>query len=525
MRSAITLSTFVTSFILFAFAHVPALGQGAPDSLSIQGLLTDTSGVPLADGPYPVRFRLYKNGTSVWEEIRPVGVKDGIFDVLLGSVTPLDAVAFNVPIALGVKVGADPEISPRTPLAASPFALGLRGLYVVAATDGMNSAPNLIGGAENNYVADGVVGATIGGGGGVSLGNPVPDSVLGHWGTVGGGSGNTASANSATVGGGSGNTANGTSATVGGGTRNTASSSHATVAGGSDNTASANLATVGGGKDNKASGNRATVPGGRGNTAGGYTSFAAGYLAGAKHDGTFVWQDSSGTIGDTLASTASNQFIARASGGFSFLTEPAPDVVQGILATSEALTLKSDNANSIKFASSTDTTWSLGVLAGAGVVLRLSAPGAAGLVMAASKTTGNVGFGTPPTANPLEMASGAHVTTGGAWTDGSSKTLKEDFRPVDATDVLDRVADLPITSWRYKTEPDAVHMGPMAEDFYASFALGADDKHIASLDGNGVALAAIQGLYRLVKEQRALIKGQQTEIERIRGVMAQAGLE
>jgi len=37
------------------------------------------------------------------------------------------------------------------------------------------------------------------------------------------------------------------------------------------------------------------------------------------------------------------------------------------------------------------------------------------------------------------------------------------------------------------------HMDPMAQDFYAAFTLGADDKHINTIDLDGVALAAPMG--------------------------------
>ena len=43
----------------------------------------------------------------------------------------------------------------------------------------------------------------------------------------------------------------------------------------------------------------------------------------------------------------------------------------------------------------------------------------------------------------------------------------------------------------------------MAQDFYAAFAVGPDDKHIATVDADGVALAAIQGLNQKLEEQRA----------------------
>ena len=53
----------------------------------------------------------------------------------------------------------------------------------------------------------------------------------------------------------------------------------------------------------------------------------------------------------------------------------------------------------------------------------------------------------------------------------------------------------------------------MAQDFHAAFGLnGADDKHIATVDEEGVALAAIQGLNQKVEEQQAELKQKETEI-------------
>jgi hypothetical protein len=45
----------------------------------------------------------------------------------------------------------------------------------------------------------------------------------------------------------------------------------------------------------------------------------------------------------------------------------------------------------------------------------------------------------------------------------------------------------------------------MAQDFYAAFGVGEDDRHISTVDADGVALAAIQGLYQLMQEQNAQI--------------------
>lgn len=77
----------------------------------------------------------------------------------------------------------------------------------------------------------------------------------------------------------------------------------------------------------------------------------------------------------------------------------------------------------------------------------------------------------------------------------SDRALKTNFASIDPTHVLERVRDLPIATWSYTADdPSIRHLGPMAQDFAALFTVGADDRHIHPLDGQGVALAAIQGL-------------------------------
>jgi hypothetical protein len=61
--------------------------------------------------------------------------------------------------------------------------------------------------------------------------------------------------------------------------------------------------------------------------------------------------------------------------------------------------------------------------------------------------------------------------------------------------MLRRVQALPVTTWNYSADdPSIRHIGPMAQDFASIFGVGADDRHIHPIDGQGVALAAIQGL-------------------------------
>jgi hypothetical protein len=57
----------------------------------------------------------------------------------------------------------------------------------------------------------------------------------------------------------------------------------------------------------------------------------------------------------------------------------------------------------------------------------------------------------------------------------------------------------------------------VAQDFHAAFGLnGVDDTTIATVDADGVALAAIQGLNQKVEEQRTELKQQQTEIAELK---------
>jgi hypothetical protein len=94
--------------------------------------------------------------------------------------------------------------------------------------------------------------------------------------------------------------------------------------------------------------------------------------------------------------------------------------------------------------------------------------------------------------------------------------------------VLERLAAVPISTWNYRAQDDAIrHMGPMAQDFWAAFELGLGDTGIDTIDPDGVALAAIQGLHALVSEQqernealRLELRGQQQQVEALRAEIA-----
>ncbi|MED3613991.1 tail fiber domain-containing protein [Bacillus wiedmannii] len=78
----------------------------------------------------------------------------------------------------------------------------------------------------------------------------------------------------------------------------------------------------------------------------------------------------------------------------------------------------------------------------------------------------------------------------------SDKKTKGNFSDVNALQILDKLAIMPIHSWNYKDDTASErHIGPTAQDFHDTFGLsGADNKHIPSIDIQGIALVAIQGL-------------------------------
>ncbi len=225
---------------------------------------------------------------------------------------------------------------------------------------------------------------------------------------------------------------------------NQATGAFATVGGGYSNSAGF-VATVVGGSHNTASGDVSTVVGGAFNTSSGTYSFAAGNNANADQDQCFVFANWSTVPGSNFS----------------------------CLGTSNVAKFGLDHGFSVDYHGLNDD--------GSG--------------------TRYVAIGDTSAGNTIATWSGAVLTDGGTWTNSSDRALKADFTAVDAQAVLAKVAQLPIDEWRYKTESGQRHLGPVAQDFYAAFGLGADDRHITTVDEGGVALAAIKGLYERTQDE------------------------
>ena len=109
-------------------------------------------------------------------------------------------------------------------------------------------------------------------------------------------------------------------------------------------------------------------------------------------------------------------------------------------------------------------------------------------------------------------SSGVSLASGsGSWTSMSDRNAKENFAPVDAQALLAKVTALPLSTWNYKSQDPAVrHLGSMAQDFKAAFNVGESDTGITTVDADGVALAAIQGLNQKLEQQNAAMEKQLT---------------
>lgn len=101
----------------------------------------------------------------------------------------------------------------------------------------------------------------------------------------------------------------------------------------------------------------------------------------------------------------------------------------------------------------------------------------------------------------------------------SDRNMKSEFASVDTDQVLGKLANLPISTWVYKTEAgEARHIGPMAQDFMASFGVGSSDRTILQVDADGVAFAAIQALNARLERLEQRNAELERELLRLRGV-------
>ena len=111
--------------------RAPTAASTSTGTIAYQGRLADADGTPITD-TVNMEFRLYavaSGGIFLWEELwtgsNSVQVSDGLFNVMLGSLTPIpqSVITGNDSLFLGITVGTDDEMTPRVQLGSVPFAV------------------------------------------------------------------------------------------------------------------------------------------------------------------------------------------------------------------------------------------------------------------------------------------------------------------------------------------------------------------------------------------------------------------
>jgi hypothetical protein len=460
---------FVTVFTtVMVDAQGPKPGTRAPQALAgtaftYQGQLKNSSAA--VNGTCDFQFSLWDDASvgaqvGATQTVSGLAVSNGLFttpiDFGVGAFTG-DARWLNIAVRCPAGSGNYTPLTPRQALTPAPMAFTLPGLY----TQQNATSPNIIGGYSGNVISPTVVGATISGGGAVTgisypkcVVPPCINRITDHYGTIGGGYGNQA--------GNSNDVIFSPFATVGGGSKNTAGGDHNTIGGGTSNTTSSNYSTIGGGSQNTASGSASTVAGGGSNNA------TTGYA----------------TVGGGSQNTASGMY-ATVPGGFN-------NVAQGMFSFATGRQAKANAQGTFVWADSSPLDFT------ATVTDSFTIRASGGITMYTNSA----------------LSAGVRVVPGsGSWSSVSDKNLKANFTNTNGRAVLDALANVPIQSWNYKSQDTTIrHIGPMAQDFYAAFNVGEDDTHIATIDADGVALAAIQGLHQENQELKSQISSLESRL-------------
>jgi hypothetical protein len=126
--------------------YVPTASAAVPALLTQQGRLLDEAGAPV-DADVSFVFSIYSaatGGTALWTETQTITVDQGYFSARLGDVTAIDPALFDGTknLFLGVKVGADPEMTPRQRVTSVPFAIRAQEADHAKAADTATTATN-----------------------------------------------------------------------------------------------------------------------------------------------------------------------------------------------------------------------------------------------------------------------------------------------------------------------------------------------------------------------------------------------
>ncbi len=266
---------------------------------------------------------------------------------------------------------------------------------------------------------------------------------------------------------------------------------------------------------------------GMGTDAGGFLSVAMGYNTKASGDLSFALGYASTASGEGGFAFGSNAVASgggsMALGGYTTASGSMSTALgmrttaSGIAATALGNNTVASGVASTAMGNVTTASGRFSSALGYGTVARSFGETAVGLfnVDAAALSTSAwnggdrlfvVGNGQSATArsDALVVFKNGNAMLKGTLTQGSDRNRKTDIALSDTRSILALVGELPLYTWKYRGE-DVTHLGPMAQDFFAAFQLGGTDTGIASVDADGVALAAIQELKKHLDAKSAEI--------------------
>ena len=174
LNSLKLVALFIGLLSLFALHHLLAVSvataaPGINQTINFQGRLLNDDGTTVTDGSHSVVFSLYTvdaGGSNIWTETQSVTTTSGMFRVSLGSVGSLASVDFNQDtLYLGIKVGADAEMTPRLRFNAAPYAFEAKRVAGLTVTNNggntLNIAANKTFTVNNGLTFSGTDGTTF----------------------------------------------------------------------------------------------------------------------------------------------------------------------------------------------------------------------------------------------------------------------------------------------------------------------------------------------------------------------------
>ena len=136
-----------------------------PRTISYQGVLNDSEGNLVTDGNYAGTFTIYDaeiDGNTLWAEAKEFAVEDGVFTIILGDPIPISTdLDFSNPYWLGIKIGDEPEMSPRIAFTSVPYSLNTFGIPDELVVKSLNSLTGHLNLVEGNNISISASGHSI----------------------------------------------------------------------------------------------------------------------------------------------------------------------------------------------------------------------------------------------------------------------------------------------------------------------------------------------------------------------------